>query len=161
VSELVASDGDTDDDATESDTEYDDSQEGDFEFGDGGGWVAKKKTKRPVGLLNKNGGLPNFAAGEYDKDYWSCCLVGSAGQFVQLIDTRHGGKYVVPVGRVNKALRHLHLPTIAAVLRAGDGNCRCRRRPRCHDRATTFSVLAHRYSFFQQLDEFGATKYPG
>ena len=93
----------SDDDATESDTE--------FEFGDGGGWVPKKKTKAQ-GSPAANGGLPNFQKGESDKDYWSCEQVGAGSQFIRMIDTKHGGVYNVPYARVNKALRFLHLPTI-------------------------------------------------
>ena len=151
-----------DDSATESDTDYEDEgDEGDaeFEFGDGGGWVPKKKTKSK-GSPAANGGLPNFSTGAYDTTYWSCEQVGSGGQFVRMVDTEHGGAYNVPFARVNKALRFLHLPTIAATLRAGNGTCRCKRSPKCYERGlTTCSILGHRHMFFQQLNEYGATKY--
>ena len=79
---------------THSDTEYDDGDEGDavFEFGDGGGWEPKKKTKSK-GSPAANGGLPNYRKGEYDKEYWNCEEVGSGGQFVRMVDTEHGGVY--------------------------------------------------------------------
>jgi hypothetical protein len=150
---------------TDTDIEYneeEDDAEGEFEFGDGGGWVPKKKTKRKKTTPGANGGLPNFQKGAYDKDYWNCSRVGSVGQFVKMIDTTHGGAYVVPISRVNKALRFLHQPTIAAILRASDGVCRCKRQPPCFQRGlTTHSILEHRHTFFQQLDEYGATKYLG
>ena len=53
-----------DDSETESDTDYgcDEGDEGDarYEFGDGGGWEPKKKTKSK-GSPAANGGLPNYS----------------------------------------------------------------------------------------------------
>jgi hypothetical protein len=150
------------DSATQSDTDYEDDGEvdWDFSFGDGGGWNPTKKTKKKKATPGANGGLPNFKLGLYDKEYWSCVQVGPVGQFVKMTDVCHGGCYVVPIARVNKALRFLHQPSIAALLRASTGLCRCKRNPRCFQRGvTTLSILVHRHSYFQQLDEHGATKY--
>ena len=86
--------------------------------------------------------------------------MGVDGRFVQMTDTINGGVYVVPLQRVNKALRHLHMPTAASVLTLHGSQCRCKRSPPCYERGlTTFSMLATRHTYFQQLDEYAATKY--
>jgi hypothetical protein len=133
--------------------EESDTEEESFHFEVDNGWVAKRMSPEA------NGGLPDFSKGDYDKDYWNCTLVGK-GCFVKMKDTIHGGEYTVPIKRVNKALRHLHLPSVAATLRACSGICRCKREPKCFQRGLdTLSILTHRHTYFQQLDEAGATKY--
>jgi hypothetical protein len=107
-----------------------------------------------------NGGLSHYERGEYDKEYWKCDTIGAAGNFVRLQDIRNGGVYEVPIARANKALRHLHLPSVAAALSADAGNCRCKRNPPCYQTSlTTSSILRQRHVFFQQLNEAGATAY--
>jgi hypothetical protein len=145
---------------THSETDYEVKDEAEYEFGDGGGWAPKKKINTKKARTTANGGLPNFKEGAYDKEYWNCSEAGASGSFVRMVDTCNGGEYVVPQARVNKALRYLHQPTIAAALRAGEGKCRCKRTPQCFQRGlSTYAVLVHRTSFFQQLNEYDATKY--
>ena len=134
------------------------SDEYDFEIDGCGGCDEPKKTKRSK-VAAANGGLPNFASDEYDHDYWSCKVVGRGKNFVEMVDTVHGGEYNVPKTRVNKALRFLHLPTVAAALQAHKGFCRCKRTPQCNMHWTTYTVLQYRHSFFQQVSERDATKY--
>ena len=136
-------------------TESDDSEEGSFHFDLQEGFVPRAKKASPAA----NGGLPNYSQGEYDKEYWHCEPAGKFKRFVRMKDTTHGGEYIVPLARVNKALRFLHLPSVAASLRACDGLCRCKREPKCYKTATTLSILEHRHTYFQQLDEAGATKF--
>jgi hypothetical protein len=96
-----------------------------------------------------NGGLSNYTKGDYDTEYWLCKPAGKCGRFINMKDLDHGGEYTVSIARVKKALRFLHLPTVAASLRSCAG----------YQRATTHSVLTHRHTYFQQLDEAGATKF--
>jgi hypothetical protein len=90
-----------------------------------------------------NGGLSNYTKGDYDTEYWLCKPAGKCGRFINMKDLDHGGEYTVSIARVKKALRFLHLPTVAASLRSCAG----------YQRATTHSVLTHRHTYFQQLDE--------
>jgi hypothetical protein len=135
-------------------TESDEEEEG-YHFKAYEGWVPKPKKVCPA----VNGGLPNYAKGDYDTEYWLCKPAGKCGRFINMKDLDHGGEYTVPIARINKALRFLHLPTVAASLRSCAGFCRCKREPKCYQRATTHSVLTHRHTYFQQLDEAGATKF--
>jgi hypothetical protein len=145
---------------SDEETESDDEPDAEFEFGEGGGYSAPKKRKVKPGQENQNGGLPNFLQGEYDKEYWRCNRVGKDGQFVSMVDTIHTAEYVVPLARVNKALRFLHQPTVTEMLRAAGGQCRCKRNPPCFQGGiTTFKILTHRKTYFQQLNERQATKY--
>jgi hypothetical protein len=135
------------------DSETDDPDAFEFDF-EGGGGMRKKTT--PAGT---NGGLPNFKEDHYDKDYWHASFADTENRFVRLKDKLHGGDYCVPTGRVNKAMRFLHLPTIAATLMPISGSCRCKRSPACYTKFTTAAILCQRYSFFQQLNEVKATQY--
>jgi hypothetical protein len=151
----------SDDDDLESDAPDDEDTEDEaiprtFSFAkDAERGVAPKKVSPAT-----NGGLPNYGLGEFDKSYWKCISVGTGKAFVKMTDTVNGLVYTMSVSRINKALRHLHLPTVAATLRASEGTCRCKRNPKCYMQGqTTHSILAHRLNFFQQLNELDATKY--
>jgi|AntRauTorckE5430_2_1112549.scaffolds.fasta_scaffold04515_3 hypothetical protein len=125
-----------------------------FEEEDGSAGAPKKKSPAA------NGGLPNYLQDEYNKDYWKCITVGKSDNFVKMTDITQGAIYTVPISRINKALRYLHLPSVAASLRLCSGTCRCKREPKCYLRGqTTLSILTHRHSYFQQLNEADATKY--
>jgi hypothetical protein len=142
-SERVESSSETESDKEEEEEEEEsDTEEESFHFEADNGWVSKRVSPEA------NGGLPNYSKGAYDKDYWDCTLAGK-GRFVTMKDTIHGGEYTVPIKRVNKALRHLHLPSVAATLRACSGVCRCKREPKCFQRGLdTLSILTHRHTFF-------------
>jgi len=154
------------DEATESDLGGEDSEsetEAQGKTFAGLTWGTKKKLRQFDKARNtkgQNGGGPNFKKDYYDHVYWTCTLVGAGKQFVELLVNKCGTKYVVPKSRVNKALRYLHLPTVADLLRPGTGICRCKRAPECYMRGlTAHAILDLRLSFFQQLNEVGATKY--
>ena len=103
------------------------------------------------------GGLPNFVAGHYDKDYWHCTAL--EGQVVRMIDVHHQITYKVPLARVNKALRYLKVPIMEALLRPG--KCRCDRKPSCWQGCglSLEDLRQLRYIYLQQTTEYAATKF--
>ena len=122
-------------------------------------WQSKKKTKH-AGAPLKNGGLPDYARGLYDTEYWRC-TPKEGGSFVAVEDITHNLEYVLPVSRVNKALRFLTLPSARALF-DGSGGCYCTcKKQSCHAKPgqDTWAVLRHRYAFFQQPTEHDATTY--
>ena len=147
----------------DGDTDYSDSDDDgtkiDVDF-EGRTWSVRKKTMQTKGGPAANGGLPNYRTGDYDTLYWNCSTVGKGSDFVRMTDLYHGGVYVVPMARVNKALRHLCMNAVTGVLTASKGACRCKRNPPCYQAGlTTYAIMNIRRAFFQQMNEVGATKF--
>ena len=111
------------------------------------------------GLANcYNGGLSRYRRGEYDTDYWEC-TEQAGGTFVRLKGADNS-TYVVPIQRVNKALRGLEVKAAATVLHPSTGACRCTRTPPCYQRGfSTHEILQQRHAFYQPLTEQLATEY--
>ena len=122
-------------------------------------WSSEKKCKRVRNNMSSNGGLPNFHEGLYDKEYWHAePMEEFNNKFIRLKDKTYGPEYVIPVRRINKALRFLHYPTIQRECREKFPHCRCRRH--CAEQSwSTVRIAKLRYSYFKQPTEWDSTKY--
>ena len=139
--------GDSDGDSYEGDSGDDSSSTVDatraIDLGEHSAWHNKKIT-RHAGAPLKNGGLPDYARGLYDLEYWRC-TPKEGGSFVSLHDMTHNLEYVLPIGRVNKGMRFLTLPSARELFDHSGTHCHCKKQA-CYAKPgqDTWAVLRHR-----------------